>query len=112
MCALADTLAGAVDAGIRSRRTTGSTRTAHALNSAVPDFGSGRVDGEQVRRHVVGEVQRHEHDARAQRRGRSRRRLDAAAPRVDAHQVAVSMPSRSASSGEMSSVSPECSGES
>ena len=81
-----------------------SIRIAVALNSAVPDFGVGGVDGQQVGRDVVLEVQRHERQARAAATSSIRiGHLDLAAPRDDAHELALGEPEAPASSGEMSS---------
>ena len=72
----------------------------------------GRVDGEDVRLDLVGEVERHERQARAAASGRPAR-----APSTDPRREVIltsspsSTPSRSQSSGERSSDSPRRSGE-
>ena len=52
-------------------RLTRSTRTAHALNSAVPDLRSALVDRQQVDANLVLEMERHEHQPSPQRLDRS-----------------------------------------
>ena len=60
-----------------------------ALNSAVPDFGIGGVDRQQVRRDVVLEVQRHEREPGSERRVDADRRLHATAPGDDADTITI-----------------------
>jgi hypothetical protein len=80
------------------------------LNFPVPDVGSVAFDREEVRGHVVLEVQRHERQARPERLVDPDRRLDLAAAettRTARRRQAVGR----ASSGEMSSDSPRRSGD-
>src|SRR5262252_2046457 len=52
-------------------------------------LGIGRVDREQIRGHVVGEVQRHEREPRAQALIETDGHIDSAPPRTHANDVAV-----------------------
>jgi len=68
--------------GLRVSRRAGSfsTRIAVALNSCGAGLRIGGVDGQQVRGDVVLKVQRHEGEARAERRIVARAHLDRATP--------------------------------
>jgi hypothetical protein len=79
-----------------SREPRAENRLLH-LHSARLELGGPRlgielVDREKVRRHLIGEVQRHENQTRFERVVDSGGRVDAAASRRDAHQISVSDP--------------------
>ena len=83
-----DTLTGVVDAG-PDRGTTRATRTAQALNSAVPDFGSETSIVSRLVATSSGKCSVMKTMPARSALSILRRRFDLAAPRFDPHEVAV-----------------------